>query len=65
MPIPANMQNERSAGNIVVAPMRKAQTSVTDVTRIETPYSIENNYYSFCFSVYFFISRLLADAVVS
>ena len=37
VPIPANIQNERNAGNTVVAPIRNAHTSVNDVTRMDTP----------------------------
>ena len=38
VPIPANIQNERNAGNTVVAPIRNAHTSVNDVTRMDTPW---------------------------
>ena len=36
--MPAKMQNDRKAGRIVVAPIKNAQTSVTEVTRMDTPY---------------------------
>jgi len=37
IPIPANIQKDRNAGKMVVAPIKKAHTSVTDVTSIDTP----------------------------
>ena len=37
VPIPANMQKDLNAGRTVVAPIKNAQTSVNDVTNIDTP----------------------------
>ena len=37
IPIPLKIQKDRRAGRMVVAPIRNAQISVMDVTRIETP----------------------------